>query len=41
MSGRIKRQGDVTPERGEREYGDVAFADPVTKGSDSRRRTPP
>jgi len=29
MSERIKRREDVNPERGEHEYGDVAFADPV------------
>ncbi len=29
MSGRIKRREDVNPERGEHEYGDVMFADPV------------
>jgi len=29
MAGRIKRRDDVDPERGEHEYGDVAFADPV------------
>jgi len=29
MSERIKRRDDVNPERGEQEYGDVAFADPV------------
>jgi len=29
MSERIKRREDVNPERGEREYGDVTFADPV------------
>ncbi len=31
MAKRIKRRDDVNPERGEREYGDVAFADPVNK----------
>lgn len=29
MSDRIERRDDVNPERGEREYGDVEFADPV------------
>ena len=29
MAERIKRRGDVSPERGEHQYGDVAFADPV------------
>jgi hypothetical protein len=29
MTTRIKRRDDVNPERGEREYGDVTFADPV------------
>ena len=29
MAERIKRRDDVNPERGEHEYGDVAFADPV------------
>lgn len=29
MSERIKRREDVNPERGEHEYGDVTFADPV------------
>jgi hypothetical protein len=29
MSERIKRREDVDPERGEHEYGDVEFADPV------------
>jgi len=29
MAGRIKRRSDVNPERGEHEYGDVEFADPV------------
>src|SRR4051794_6955125 len=29
MAGRIRRRDDVNPERGEHEYGDVAFADPV------------
>ena len=29
MAGRIKRRDDVNPERGEHEYGDVEFADPV------------
>ncbi|MDB5353450.1 MAG: hypothetical protein JWN86_4697 [Planctomycetota bacterium] len=31
MSGRIKRREDVNPERGEHQYGDVTFADPVNK----------
>ena len=31
MSERIKRREDVNPERGEHEYGDVEFADPVNK----------
>jgi hypothetical protein len=30
-SRRIKRRKDVNPKRGEREYGDVKFADPVNK----------
>jgi hypothetical protein len=29
MSTKIDRRDDVNPERGEKEYGDVAFADPV------------
>jgi hypothetical protein len=29
MSDYIKRREDVNPERGEREYGDVRFADPT------------
>lgn len=29
MSTKIHRRSDVNPERGAREYGDVAFADPV------------
>ena len=29
MSARIERRDDVNPERGEKEYGDVTFADPV------------
>lgn len=29
MVARIQRREDVNPERGEQEYGDVAFADPV------------
>jgi hypothetical protein len=29
MSGKIDRRDDVNPERGEKEYGDVEFADPV------------
>jgi Family of unknown function (DUF6582) len=29
MTKRIKRRDDVNPERGEHEYGDVEFADPV------------
>jgi hypothetical protein len=31
MSARIERREDVKPERGEHEYGDVEFADPVNK----------
>lgn len=31
MSTRIDRRDDVNPERGEHEYGDVEFADPVNK----------
>lgn len=31
MAVRIKRRKDVNPERGEHEYGDVDFADPVNK----------
>lgn len=29
MTKRIERRDDVSPERGEHEYGDVEFADPV------------
>jgi hypothetical protein len=29
MCAKIERRQDVNPERGEHEYGDVAFADPV------------
>jgi hypothetical protein len=29
MSTKIERREDVNPERGEHEYGDVEFADPV------------
>lgn len=29
MSKKIHKRDDVNPEQGEREYGDVAFADPV------------
>jgi hypothetical protein len=29
MSNRIKRREDVNPKEGEREYGDVQFADPT------------
>ncbi|MGC4190245.1 MAG: hypothetical protein QM589_03310 [Thermomicrobiales bacterium] len=29
MSENIERRADVNPERGEHEYGDVEFADPV------------
>jgi hypothetical protein len=29
MSSKIDRREDVNPERGEHQYGDVAFADPV------------
>ena len=29
MANRIERRDDVNPERGEKEYGDVEFADPV------------
>jgi hypothetical protein len=29
MSDKIERRNDVNPERGEHEYGDVKFADPV------------
>jgi len=29
MAGRIKRREDVNPDRGEHEYGNVKFADPV------------
>jgi hypothetical protein len=31
MAERIKRRDDVSSERGEHEYGDVEFADPVNK----------
>jgi len=31
MSAKIERREDVNPERGEKEYGDVAFADPTNK----------
>lgn len=31
MSDRIKRRDDVNPEEGEREYGDVEYADPTNK----------
>jgi hypothetical protein len=31
MSTKIHRREDVNPERGEHEYGDVTFADPVNK----------
>jgi Family of unknown function (DUF6582) len=31
MAKQISRRKDVKPERGEQEYGDVAFADPVNK----------
>jgi hypothetical protein len=31
MAGKIHRRDDVNPERGGREHGDVAFADPVNK----------
>jgi len=31
MSQRIHKRDDVKPERGEHEYGDVEFADPVNK----------
>jgi len=31
MAERIKRRDDVNPERGEREYGDVEFADSTNK----------
>ncbi len=31
MAKSIKRREDVNPERGEHEYGDVTFADPVNK----------
>ena len=30
-STRIDRRGDISPREGEREYGDVEFADPVNK----------
>jgi hypothetical protein len=29
MAAKIDRRDDINPERGEKEYGDVAFADPV------------
>jgi hypothetical protein len=29
MSSKIDRRDDVNPDRGEKEYGDVEFADPV------------
>jgi hypothetical protein len=31
MTEHIQRRDDVNPERGEQEYGDVKFADPVNK----------
>ena len=31
MNQKIHRREDVNPERGEHEYGDVEFADPVNK----------
>ena len=31
MSKKIQERKDVNPERGEHEYGDVAFADPANK----------
>ncbi len=31
MSQKINKRDDVKPERGEHEYGDVQFADPVNK----------
>jgi len=31
MAEKIHRREDVNPERGEHEYGDVEFADPVNK----------
>ena len=31
MSEKIHRRNDTDPERGEHEYGDVTFADPVNK----------
>ena len=31
MSNRIDRRPDVSPREGEREYGDVTFADPTNK----------
>jgi hypothetical protein len=31
MMSKIHRRADVNPERGEHEYGDVTFADPVNK----------
>jgi hypothetical protein len=29
MTAKIERRDDINPERGEKEYGDVEFADPV------------
>ena len=31
MSGKIEKRDDVSPERGEHEYGDVEFADTTNK----------
>ncbi len=31
MTARIDRRDDVNPDRGEKQYGDVKFADPVNK----------
>lgn len=31
MTARIDRRDDVNPDRGEKQYGDVEFADPVNK----------
>ncbi len=31
MANKIDRRVDVNPDRGEKEYGDVEFADPVNK----------
>ena len=31
MSGKIEKRDDVSPERGEHEYGNVEFADPTNK----------